>query len=730
MKLFFNNGCKFLCLIALAIVGYKLQPMIFSAQSGEVIAPEITELGTEIDAAGRAVQEKQTRIKPRSMQAKDFIPEIAEMEPGIMPIPDSDADSDTGARENKKSPINDAVLILVGKEASSTTERAKDVTLIKRACYYGEWAEYRNMLKRSISEAFENYESKLGRAKSRYESLWEEPHFYTALMRWKMLSIFPDEVTAQTSVLSGASEMVTWVLNNDQALEEMVLTVHQNDNKNAVFKFLSTVWGNKKFTHNNMDYNKGGAEKEAELVPKYFNLSLACATVFDKRLSYTNPSSGAPFVDGMLRYHWYRNKNEEGLLEGDIHKASAKDLTFVVCSPVSIDELEWGLREYRSSRRKNIGKAFSDVEYLMERAVNGLNPYATYTLQEILDKGGICTDQTYFSVNIARAAGIPAFGLSGITNSGGHAWASVKIKNDEWSTQIGRIAGVSEGQGSNPQSGEIITEQEVWHWSEPKIASRTHTIKVFRNLWIADFFTENYDTLESNEAVNVAHKVGQEFPITWKRLYQVMLTQEEYTTSPALPATLKAWKDYVKAMKHEFRKNPRMSELTATIEDLHIFPHSDIADVRRELARLRRRDMRNAEEQADLVTSSLKRETELLLQTSKDDSEHALEEVHQLYTRALREYGGSISGFHEMIQYYFSIMKESESRAKASVRTIELAFNRVVDTGSDDWFRKKTEVEIHSQIANMYREVGEVKRAANMEKRLERDMKNAKRKAL
>ncbi len=724
MKSSLEHACKFLLLIAIAIVGFQIQPTLFpdKVESNKGIPAPHTEPETKTEIVEETPNSK---IRPHGMASKADLPELPEIEP-------EPKKPDTAHKPKKISPLDSAILTLVGKDALSTTEIKKDAELIERACYYGEWDKYRAMLARSLTEAFKKSESRLGRSgnNNRYDNLWREPRYYTALLRWKMLNTFPDKVTQQTKTLPGSTAMMKWILANDSALEEIALTIHQNDNKDEVFKFLSKVWTNKKFTYKEEEFNQGDQNDIEKIVPKYFNLALACAVVFDKKVAYKNPTSESSFVDPMFRYHWYRKKSEGGLLEGDIHKASAKDLTFVVCSPVSTEELEWALRKYRSARRKNIGKAFSDVEYLMERAVNGLNPYEEYTLPEILDKGGICGDQTYFCVNVARAAGIPAFGLSGITNSGGHAWASVKIDDDEWSTQIGRIGGVSKGKGNDPQTGEHITEQEVWHWSEPKVASRTNTIKIFRHLWLADFFTESYDTLQNNEAVKIAHNIGQEFPITWNRAYQVMLTQEELIASPALPDTLKVWKDFVKALKHEFRKNPRMASLAATIEDKHIFPHSDIADVRRELARLRRRNTRNASEQADLMTSSLRREAELILQTSEDDHEQALEEIHNLYTRALRDYGGSISGFKEMISYYFSLMKDDETRAKPAVRTIELAFNRVVDTGSDDWFRKKTEVGIHRQIAKMYREVGEEKRATNMEKRLDRDMKNAKRKAL
>lgn len=718
------NVCKMLSLIAIGAIGYEMHPVLFADKSANNSAPE--EVSEVIPEPPLIKEEPEptpsSKIKSHKMASQPKVPDIAQIvtKPDIEPQP----------QPKEISPLETATLILAGKEASSTTELKKDAELIERASYYGEWAQYRAMLVRSLTAAFKQSKSRLGRSNIRYDNLWREPRYYTALLRWKALSQFPDEVTSQTKSLSGGSEMMTWVLNNDNALEEIALTLHENDNKDQVFKFLSSVWTNKKFTHKDEEFNQGDTNEREKIIPKYFNLALACAVVFDKKLGYKNPTSGASHVDGMLRYHWYRNRNEGGLLEGDIHKASAKDLTFVVCSPVSTIELEWALRKYRSARRKNIGQTFSDVEYLMERAVEGLFPYEEYTLPEIFKEGGICGDQTYFCVNVARAAGIPAFGLSGLTNSGGHAWASVKIEDDEWSTKIGRIGGVSKGKGRNPQTGESITEQEVWLWSEPKVASRTNTIKVFRHLWMADFFTESYDTLENNEAITIAHNIGQEFPVTWDRSYEVMLTREELISAPALPDTLAVWKGFVKALKHEFRKNPRMASLATVIEDKHIFPYSDIADVRRELARLRRRDTKNASEQADLMTSSLKREAEIILKFVVDDQDKALEEIHQLYSRALRDYGGSLSGFKEMIQYYFSVMKKDKDRGKASVQSIERAFNRVVDTGTDDWFRKKEEIAIYGQIAKMYREVGEEKRAASMEKRLARDKKNADRKAL
>lgn len=718
MKLLPPSIIKTIFFVALAFLGYELEPRLFPQEVVEQTTPENPKEKEEVAPEKEPVVAKKEAPAPLITQQEKPKPEVAEMKPQVKAEPIEQA--------KKASLLDTASLILVGNNASSKAQLDKDAELLEYASYNGQWAKYRKMIHSSLAD--EHLKVRLEKGSRRYEKLWDEPKLYTALLRWQALNKFPADTLSLTKTLSGAQAMMQWLMTNDSAMEELILTLHKNDEPEKVFKFLAKVWNNQQKVKLEEDtLNSKEGQENDKLVHKYFNLALACAVVFDQPVSYKNPTSEGDYVDGYFRYHWYRAKSEKGLLEGDIHTASAKDLTFVVSSPVSTHELEWALKKYRSESRKNFGQAYSDVEYLMERAVEGLDPYAEYTLPEILKEGGICGDQTYFSVNTARAAGIPAFGLSGITNSGGHAWAAVKTEDDQWSTKIGRIGGVSRGKGRDPQTGDNIIEQEVWLWSEREHASKNNIIKIYKNLWLADFYYSIEMTEEKDAATYLALNIGQSFPFLWKKVYQIMLTKEQLTANPALPETIAIWKKFVKEMKYEFRENPRMSALSEVIEDKHIFPHDDLSESRKELARLRRRNTNNAEEQADLQTDSLKRESELIL---KKDEANALIEVHQLYDRALREYAGSVTGFQEMMQFYFNTMKADKKMGPRAVRNIELAFGRVVDTGSDDWFRKKVEVAIHKKIAAMYREIGEVKRAENMEKRLERDMKNAERKAL
>src|SRR5690606_15177949 len=105
-----------------------------------------------------------------------------------------------------------------------------------------------------------------------------------------------------------------------------------------------------------------------------------------------------------------------------------------------------------------------------------------------LKEGGICGDQSYFCVNTARAQGIPAIVLAGETDLGGHAWAAVKVSPDEWNTNVGRIGGVSKGEGGNPQIGGSISEQEIWLWNDRAHQSELSTLSVFRHLWLSDLY--------------------------------------------------------------------------------------------------------------------------------------------------------------------------------------------------------------------------------------------------
>lgn len=627
----------------------------------------------------------------------EAIPQVAEARESNTPVP-----QDKFAGETP--------LLLTGMDATRDAAAKRDQDLLDQAIATGAWDGYRKLLAGSIQEAV----SKLPRGEglNRFDPAWNEPVLYRALLRWKTLSSFSEAVLRETIDDSYPADFMRWLLARNEAMEEILLTLQPADDSRSVLKFLIDAW-----------------LSNSENREKYFPLAVACAVVFDSPVAIPHPiGEGAQSqVNPLERYQWYVEKNEKGKLAAPVHHSSARDLIWVVCAPVSTSELDWAIRR-TSGNRKNWGENYGKVEYLMERAVNGENPYEEYSFAEILKHGGICGDQSYFCANTARAQGIPAINLSGETNSGGHAWVGIKLDVREWTTGIGRIGGVSKGQAHNPQTGKSITEQEILQWNDRQQQSPIITLNVRRHLWLADLFAATGQGDVNAETIRLANRLGPSFTETWQALYALLERGMQLTGDPAKPSNLEEWKAFATDMRREFKDNPRMAELAAKAEMEYIFPYGDDGDAKRTLLRERRRIERDSSEQADLIAGSLKREADLIQKLGGPDVKR---DIARLYDRAMRDYGGSITGFKIMAGDYFNFMRDDPESARKAARDVELAFKRVIESDAkNDFFRAETEASIYRMICSYYRAAGDKDRADILEKRCELLLRRAKRGAL
>lgn len=606
----------------------------------------------------------------------------------------------------------EGILVLTGLDAGRETAIQRDKDLFTRAIDGKAWDAYRALLAKSITAGLAQLSTAQGL--NRFDPLWKSPTLYQTFLRWQVLGKFTQAEIAATVTDSYSAELFTWLCYNPAAMEELLLTIKPQDDAGKVLAFLNNAWPNL----------EGMQEK-------YFPLALACAVVFDREISIPHPIGGGeydakPNVEPMPRLLWFVKNNEKGRLAAPVHRSSARDLVWVVCAPVSESELEWSLDKMHHKRGK-WGEAYGDVEYLMERAVDGLDPYEEYSFSEILKEGGICGDQSYFCTNTARAQGIPAMTLAGETDLGGHAWVALKVKADEWTTGVGRIGGVSIGTTGDPQTGESITEQEIQLWGERAHQSPLATLAVARHLWLADFFRATDKQSEAADSVHLANRMGPSFTETWAALYALLRQQMTLSGDPEVPSNLDAWKDFATSMRREFKDNPRMAKLAADAEMEYIFPYGEANDATRTLMRERRRIERDSSEQKDLIAASLKREADLIVKRAEPTAQ---QDISHLYDTALRKYGGSITGFKMMAEDYFGYLKDDPELARKAARDIELAFKRVVETGTKDWFRANTESSIYKMICGYYRTAGDEDRALLLEKRYEVLLKRAKRSAL
>jgi len=649
---------------------------------------------------------------------------VAEFLPSVPSVPDSNSSADSKGETVPAPEIavipqtppaklfdHESVLVLTGLDAQRDDAVQRQQQLLTRAINEKAWDAYRQFLGKSIAASIPVLSK--GQGVNRFDAVWKEPALVQAILRWQVLGLFPESAITARVEDSYSGEMLLWLLGHDRAMEEVLLTMKPEDDEAKVLGFLIDAWPN---TPGKME--------------KYFSLALACAVVFDRDVGIPHPIGGesgdVSMVEPMKRYLWFITNNEKGQLKAPVHHSTARDLVWVVCAPISDSELEWSLDKMHISQ-KHWGNAYGMVEYLMERAVEGLNPYKEYSFAEILKEGGICGDQSYFCVNTARAQGIPAMIFSGETDLGGHAWVGLKIQADEWTTGIGRIGGVSKGETNHPQTGKSITEQEVQLWSDRAHQSPVTTLAVARHLWLAKYFVAVNDEAGATEAIQLANQLGPSFTETWAALYGSLKKQMKMIGTPATPSNLEEWKSFAKALRQEFKDNPRMAGLAAEAESAYIFPYSKEGDPNRMLMRERRRIERNSGEQADLIAESLKREADLIL---KRGEPAAQKEISILYDSALRKYGGSITGFKMMADDYFNFLKSDQELARKAARDIELAFKRVVETGTKDWFRAKTESSIYKMICGYYRVAGEEERATMLEKRYEVLLKRAERSAL
>jgi len=103
--------------------------------------------------------------------------------------------------------------------------------------------------------------------------------------------------------------------------------------------------------------------------------------------------------------------------------------TYVVDLQISDDEILWATRRYANNY--SIGSIYFDVNYDDSAFYTGGDKKIAahpYTLQNILQFGGVCIEQAYFATGVAKSLGIPAcicHSRGGGAGSVAHAWVGL-----------------------------------------------------------------------------------------------------------------------------------------------------------------------------------------------------------------------------------------------------------------------------------------------------------------
>lgn len=562
-----------------------------------------------------------------------------------------------------------------------------------------EWSGYTALLGRSVAEAAQRRTSAPPRP-DEVTALLKQPVFSQILVQHALLSRILDAKATAVLDSSAHRPFVDQLLSDPALGEALLISLTRDDKLDAVLNTWADLW----------------AEHEAARTT-HVALGLACALVFEKPASLT--WNDQPLrLTANERFAWFVQQDAAGRLTGKIEKLSAADLAWVVCAPVPESELEWALKKM-NLKQDAWGQAYGMVKYDMEKAVKGTNSYEAYTFSEILEKGGICGDQSYFAANTARAHGIPAAVVTGDGARGPHAWIRWMDRDGVWNMQ-GRFDGYALGSTQHAQNNRSLSEEWFVQRSERKAADTEAVASSWHRLWIGRVLEIAGDARRAGPFYDLAATANRELP-------DVAEAQLRHWLAYRAGAPVEEWRDLAARIKKNFRENSGLMALVQRAEEEMIFPRQDskavVADLRRDVRQMEKEAAKDGVAPKDEeLAKSYARQAEVLLKSGD------VEGVRSLYRRALDDRGNAATFKILARDYFRSVRDHPEARARAC-RDLEIAWNRHVDTGGD-YFDIGSQNSALAVIIKCYREAGDTEKADRLQKELDRRQGKAERKAL
>ncbi len=249
-------------------------------------------------------------------------------------------------------------------------------------------------------------------------------------------------------------EFRTEILGNSKFLKEFITTISPKDNLKNVFEILSKL-------------RKSSPEKFG----KYRNLAAAIAIVFDATPPANWPHGqvsekllSRKLPDPLNAFEEITNSRERKKFLMPTEKLSIQELKYLVASP-AIEEDRKYAQQSVAVNIPNIAKLYSSINYDTPRLKDKQFDWdgEDYRLKTIKTRGGICVDQAYYTAEVAKAKGVPAFIFSGAGSDGFHAWTAYMLKSGAWNFDVGRYANARFVTGAtiDPQTWEQATDHEL-----------------------------------------------------------------------------------------------------------------------------------------------------------------------------------------------------------------------------------------------------------------------------
>ncbi|MBK1833043.1 transglutaminase-like domain-containing protein [Roseibacillus ishigakijimensis] len=525
----------------------------------------------------------------------------------------------------------------------------------------------------------------------------EEDEVRTRLLLLSILNKLPAEAISDRDWTAENRGFLGWLFLSPDRLGMLLNELRPEDDALAVLTNWAELWRREE----NLTYRE-----------QYAPLALALALIYDQPGSVRTSSDHTyQSLDRDERYRYFVKASEGNDLDTSCARMTPRELVRVVDLKISRFEIDWSLKKMRESR-KNWGSTYGEVEYLMERAVNGENPYDYYILPEILEKGGICHDQANFASESGKARGIPAVYVHGTGNRGAHAWVEYMPDDESWQSYGSQ--GIVNGFVYDTQRGKSVSSRLIWLESSEDYRAEKR-VPILLMLELARSAREQGKWESAQTLLQEARRMASLVVDIW--LEEVELTK-------AREGQAEDWKNLLADMERNYDEHSNILEDIASIRKEHLLPTLDENEMIKALESEIRSVARKNGSEGDLVSDAVASLAEILVANESGEA------LRKLYASSFRRYGEDLELFEKLMKSYQSYGRRLPLVAPEIPADLEKYYKRMAETSSKEYFRGEMELKLYQQVGNAYRQAGNEEEADSIAKKIERRRSRLERSAL
>jgi hypothetical protein len=525
----------------------------------------------------------------------------------------------------------------------------------------------------------------------------ESDEVRTRLLLLSILNKLPVKVISDREWAAKHREFLSWLFLSPDRLGLLLNELRPEDKADKVLEVWAQLWN---------------AEETLENREKYLPLMLALALLYDQPQNVSAPDNGNyPSLSLHERYRYFVTASENHDLETSCAEMHPRELIRVVDLKISQQEIDWSHKNVRESQR-NWGSTYGMVEYLMERAVENMEPYGYYVLWEILEKGGVCRDQAYFSAESGKARGIPATYVHGTGDRGAHAWVEFMPGEHEWQSYGSQ--GIVNGFVNDPQRGITVSSRLMWLESSEDY-SQEKRVPVLLVLELAEAARRADQWKTAKTLLEEAKGMASLVVDTWR---------EEVELTKASEGSTEAWEGLLDDMERNYDEHPNILEDIASIRREYLLPTLDDEEMIRALESEIRSMARQNGSEGDLVSEAVASLAKILVERESGEA------LRSLFKGSLRKYGEDLELFGKLMDSYQRYGGKLAEVKPHIPEDLERYFKREVETGSKEYFRGDMELSIQSRVEDAYRRAGRTEEADDIKEDIAKRRERLERSAL